>query len=327
MNPRKLGRSGVTVTPIGLGTGNWGREIDEDASWRVMDYAVEHGITFFDSGEVYGGGQSHATRKRLYGSDDVRETTTELSSSEKIIGRWLRARGCRDEITLCTKVGTGNDPENIGKALAASLERLGVDSVDMYKLHSPDDTPIAETLAAMTEEVAAGRTRAIGCSNFSAEQLAEALEASAENGLSRFDVIQPPYSLALPDADEDTFPICEREQVAVTSYSPLGAGFLTGKYTPDRSRFPEGSRYHIVPAHADIYFSDRNFKVIELLREQAERSCTTMVRLALAWAMRHPAVTSILVGARNSDHIDNALAALDIAITDDLWTQMRNWPA
>ena len=117
----------------------------------------------------------------------------------------------------------------------------------------------------MTEEVVAGRTRAIGCSNFTAEQLAEALEASAANGLSRFDVIQPPYSLALPDADEDIFPICEREQVAVTSYSPLGAGFLTGKYTPDRSRFPEGSRYHIVPAHADIYFSERNFKVIELL--------------------------------------------------------------
>ena len=147
------------------------------------------------------------------------------------------------------------------------------------------------------------------------------------NGLSRFDVIQPPYSLALPDADEDIFPICEREQIAVTSYSPLGAGFLTGKYTPDRSQFPKGSRYHIVPAHADIYFSDRNFEVIGLLREQAERSGTSMVRLALAWAMRHPAVTSILVGARNSEQVDNALAALDIAIDDDLWTTMRNWPA
>ncbi|MDE2717478.1 MAG: aldo/keto reductase [Chloroflexota bacterium] len=327
MKPRKLGRSDVTVTPLGLGTGNWGREIDEDASWRVMDYAVEHGITFFDSGEVYGGGQSHAGRKRMYGTDDVRETTTEMSSSERIIGSWMRARGCRDEITLCTKVGTGNDPENIGVALAGSLDRLGVDNVDMYKLHNPDDTPIAETLAAMTEEVAAGRTRAIGCSNFSAEQLSEALDASAANGLSRFDVIQPPYSLALPDADEDIFPICEREQIAVTSYSPLGAGFLTGKYTPDRSQFPKGSRYHIVPAHADIYFSDRNFQVIGLLREQAERSGTSMVRLALAWAMRHPTVTSILVGARNSEQVDNALAALDIALDDDLWTTMRNWPA
>ncbi len=327
MNPRKLGRSDVTISPLGLGTGNWGREIDEDASWRVMDYAVEHGITFFDSGEVYGGGQSHAGRKRMYGTDDVREATTDMSSSEKIIGRWMSARGCRDEITLCTKVGTGNDPENIGVALAGSLERLGVDNVDMYKLHNPDDTPIAETLTAMSEEVAAGRTRAIGCSNFSAEQLSEALEASAANGLSRFDVIQPPYSLALPDADEDIFPICEREQIAVTSYSPLGAGFLTGKYTPDRSQFPKGSRYHIVPAHADIYFSDRNFQVIELLREQAERSGTSMVRLALAWAMRHPAVTAILVGARNSEQVDNALAAIDIALDDDLWTTMRNWPA
>ena len=90
MKPRKLGRSDVTVTPLGLGTGNWGREIDEDASWRVMDYAVENGITFFDSGEVYGGGQSHAGRKRMYGTDDVRETTTEMSSSERIIGSWLQ---------------------------------------------------------------------------------------------------------------------------------------------------------------------------------------------------------------------------------------------
>ena len=113
----------------------------------------------------------------------------------------------------------------------------------------------------------------------------------------------------------------------MTSYSPLGAGFLTGKYTPDRSQFPKGSRYHIVPAHADIYFSERNFRVVELLREQAEREGTTMVRLALAWAMRHPAVTAILVGARNSGQVDNALAALDIAIDDDLWAAMRNWPA
>ena len=327
MEPRPLGRSTVTVSPIGLGTGNWGREIDEDASWCVMDYAVERGITFFDTGDLYGGGQSHRARKGAYGTDDVREATLEMNSSEKIIGRWMRSRGCRSQITLCTKVGTGNDPENIHNALSRSLNRLGVDIVDIYKLHKPDDTPIDETLAALSEEADAGRVTAIGCSNFSAKQLAEALHASDATRCRRFDVIQPPYSLALPDADEDIFPLCQRRQVAVTAYSPLGAGFLTGKYSPDRADIPRGSRYHIMPFHTDIYFTERNFRVIELLRAQAAQSQTTMIRLALAWAMRHPAITSTLIGARNPSHIDNALAARSIAIDDDLWAQMRRWPA
>lgn len=326
MEVRVVGSSDVTVSQIGLGGGNWGREIDEDASWRVMDYAVEHGITFFDTGDVYGGGQSHQTRNHVYGTVDVRETTLEMNSSEKIIGRWIRARGCRDEITLCTKVGTGNGPENIHDALAGSLERLGVDHVDMYKLHRADDTPIGETLFALSDEAGAGRTRAIGCSNFSAEQLAEALETSRMKGYRPFDVIQPPYSLALPDADVDTFPICEREQVAVTAYSPLGAGFLTGKYTSNRSDIPKGSRYDIMPAHADQYFSKRNFRVLDLLREKAEQMDTSMIRLALAWAMHHRAVTSILIGARTPEHVDNALAAREISLSDDLWMEMRRWP-
>lgn len=327
MQHRPLGRSTVTVSPIGLGAGNWGREIDEDASRRVMDYAVDHGITFFDTGDLYGGGQSHQARKSAYGTDDVRETTLEMNSSEKIIGRWMRARDCRSQITLCTKVGTGNDPENIHNALNRSLDRLGVDNIDIYKLHKPDDTPIAETLAALSEEADAGRITAIGCSNFSAQQLADALDASDTTHCRRFDVIQPPYSLALPDADEDIFPLCQRRQVAVTAYSPLGAGFLTGKYSPDRADIPRGSRYHIMPFHADIYFTERNFRVIELLRAQAAQSQTTMIRLALAWAMRHPAITSTLIGARSPSHIDNALSARSIAIDDDLWTKMRRWPA
>ena len=327
MEARTLGRSDVTVSPLGLGGGNWGREIDEDASWRVMDYAVEQGITFFDTGDLYGGGQSHQTRKRLYGSDDVRETTLEMNSSEKIIGRWMRTRGCRDQITLCTKVGTGNDPENIHNVLAGSLERLGTDHVDMYKLHRADDTPIGETLSALSDEVDAGRTRVIGCSNFSAEQLSEALEVSRTNNVGRFDVTQPAYSLAQPDADEDIFPICEQEQIAVTTYSPLGAGFLTGKYTANRSDIPKGSRYDVMPAHANQYFSERNFRVLDLLRAQAELLQTSMIQLALAWAMHHLAVTSILIGARTPEHVDNALAARTVAMSDDLWMEMRRWPS
>jgi aryl-alcohol dehydrogenase-like predicted oxidoreductase len=139
-------------------------------------------------------------------------------------------------------------------------------------------------------------------------------------------VIQPPYSLALPDADEDIFPICERGGVAVTAYSPLGAGFLTGKYTPDRSAIPQGSRYDIMPAHADQYFSERNFRVIDLLGAKAEQLRASMIRLSLAWVMHHPAVTSTVVGARTPEHIDNALAARDFPMDDGLWTEMRIWP-
>ena len=170
----------------------------------------------------------------------------------------MRSQGSRDEITLCTKVGSGGGPENIAKALSGSLDRLGTDHVDIYKMHAPDSvTPIAETLAAMTAEVDAGRVGSIGCSNYSAGQLREALDASAAGGYRRFEVIQPPYSLAHRDAEENLFPLCRREHIGVTSFSPLGAGFLAGKYTSDRATIPSGSRFDVIPGHIDIYFSEQ----------------------------------------------------------------------
>ena len=163
---RLLGRSGATISAIGLGGGNWGREIDEESSYRVMDYALEKGITFFDTGDSYGGKQSWESRKAAYGTTDQRETTLEMYSSEKIIGRWMRARGCRDQIQICTKVGTGGSPENIHRVVEGSMERLGVDRLDIFKLHSTyPDVPLDETLNAMDEEVRAGRVGVIGCSN------------------------------------------------------------------------------------------------------------------------------------------------------------------
>ena len=181
MEQRPLGRTGRTISAIGLGCVTFGREIDEESSYRVMDHAFEKGTTFFDTAEGYGGGQSHQGRKSRLGSNDVREKTLEMSSSELIIGRWLRSRGCRDQVTLCTKVGTGGSAENVNRALAASLERLGTDRVDVYKMHSPDpNTPIAETLAALNAEVEAGRVSVIGGSNYSSAQLQQALVVSLE---------------------------------------------------------------------------------------------------------------------------------------------------
>ena len=324
---KKVGRSNVTISAVGLGTGTFGREVDEETSFRLMDYAVEKGITFFDTAEAYGGGQARENRKSTLGVDDIRETTGEMSSSERIIGDWMRARGCRDEITICTKISGGRGaPELIAPALEASLERLRTDHVEIYKMHSPDpDTPIGETLHAMTEQVTAGRTRVIGGANYAAPQLQEALDASASRGYERFEITQPNYNLAVPEAQEELFPLCRREEISVTSYSPLGAGFLTGKYTPDRTKIPERTRMHVAPAHIDIYFQERSFRIVERLRAKEAELGVPLVRLAMAWAMSHPDVTAVFAGARSTGHIDNALAAYEMGLDPELRAEMSAW--
>ena len=323
---KPLGCSGQQISSIGLGTVTFGREIPADASWRILDHALENGISWLDTAEAYGGGNARAYRRSALGVEDVREESGELGSSELIIGRWLKARGCRDRVTLCTKVSSGNRPENIDRALNVSLERLQVDRVDIYKLHSPDaNTPIAESLGALAAHVEAGRIGVIGCSNFSQAQLQEAVEASHRNKYPRFEVVQPPYSLAAPAVQTDLLPYCRREKIAVTSFSPLGAGFLSGKYTPDRNAFPERSRFHVIPAHADIYFNERNFKLIERLREKSNQLGVPMVRLAMAWVMTHPDVTSVIVGARTTSHLDNAFEARAMNLDPVLRAEMTGW--
>ena len=326
MDQKPLGRSGRTISGIGLGCVTFGREIDEESSLKVLDHARERGMTFLDTAEGYGGGQARMIRKESLGIEDEREVTGEMSSSERIIGDWMRDRGCRDEITLCTKVSTGPSPENIKRAIAASLERLQTDHVDIYKIHSPDDNiPISETLDALNDEVEAGRAGVIGGSNYSAKQIRAAMDASESGGYARFQIMQPPYSIAAPEAEKDIFPLCTQEGIAVTPYSPLAAGFLAGKYTPDKSKFPKGTRYDISPGHADVYFNDRNFRIVERLRAKAEEMGVPMVRLAMAWAMTNADVTAVLIGARTTGHIDNAIEAYEQGLTPELRAEMAAW--
>ena len=328
MEHRKLGRTDTSLSFIGLGCVTFGREIDEDASAAILDDAVERGINWLDTAEAYGGGNARTYRRDVLKVDDVRETSDIMGSSEIIIGKWMKARGCRDDVVICSKVSSGNSPENIARALRVSLERLQVDCVDIYELHSPDETvPIAESLAALDEEVSAGRIGTVGCSNFNAAQLREALDASAREGHARFEVVQPPYNLADPGAQDELFPLCRREEVAITSYSPLAAGFLAGKYTPDLNAFPKGSRFDVIPGHADIYFNDRNFRNVERLRALADNRGIPMVRMAMAWAMGHPDITSVLVGARHAGHLDNAFDALALKADTELRDEMSSWLA
>lgn len=326
MREQPLGRTSMTISAIGLGGAPFGREIDEEQSRHILDYCVDKGITWIDTAEGYGGGDARAYRTKVFGIDDVREKTQEMASSECIIGRWLKDRNCRPNVKICTKVSTGNSSQNIDRALAGSLGRLQTDYLDAFLLHGPDEhTPIEESLASLTEHVKAGRVKAIGCSNFNLEHTREALDISAAHGYSRIEVSEPIYNLACTQEAKDLFPYLASQQIAITAYSPLGAGFLTGKYTPDRSRFPEGTRFHIIPGHADVYFCDRNFRVVEALRQKADQLGLPMVRLAMAWAMQHPDITTTLVGGRRLDHIDNALAAYEMVLDPQLYAEMAAW--
>lgn len=326
LEQRPLGRTGRTIPAIALGCVTFGREINEEDSYRVMDYAIEKGLNFFDTAEGYGGGQSKAIRLETMGVDDQREVTTEMSSSENIVGRWMQKRGIRDEIILMTKFNTGGSAENVHRALADSLDRLKTDHVDIYKLHRPyPDVPDDETIGALVEEMDADRVDVIGCSQHSTEQLRHALDTSASRGWPRYEIVQPGYSLGDREAEKELLPLCVEEEISVTPFSPLGAGFFTGKYTPDRADIPQGTRYDIMPAHADIYFSDRNFNIVEKLRTKAAEMGLPMERLAMAWTMSHPAITAVLTGARKPSHIDNAINAFNMGLDPGLRAEISSW--
>ena len=325
---RKIGRTSLTTGRLSLGAVTFGREIDEETSRQILDYAAERDIRLIDAAEAYGGGNSQAGRKAGYGVEDQREVTTEMYSCEKIIGRWIRDRGNRNDVLICTKVSSGNSPENIRVQVQASLERLMVDRLDIYMLHDADpDVPIEEALDALREQVEAGNVQVIGCSNLTAPQLQEALAVSGSRGWPRFEIHSPPYNLGDRRAEPELLPLCVREEISTLTYSPLAAGFLSGKYerTEERHSFPKGTRFDISPAHADIYFNDRNFRVLEKLRAKAVEMDESMVYLAMSWVLGHPDVTSVLVGARHAGHIDNAIRARDEGISQALRDEISAW--
>jgi len=309
---------------IGLGCTTFGREIPETTAFALMDYAVDHGITLFDTAETYGGGQARETRKRLLGVDDTREVSHEMHSSEKIIGRWLKSRGGRDRITIVTKTSRDFQCAQVRAALEASLQRLQTDHVEQYLYHSFDpNTPIDEANRALDAIIKAGLARIGGCSNYNATQLQAALDDSERTGLHRFEVVQLGYSLL--KAQDEIFKIVERKKIAFQAFSPLAAGFLSGKYTPDRSTIPKGTRFDIIPAHADLYFNDHNFQRVALLHQLAQKAGVPPLQLAMAWVFQNPLVTTVLVGARTEAHLANALAAEKLPCAPEWMGAIKGW--
>lgn len=309
MEPRQLGRSGVTVSRVILGCGNFGGigsapELfgtgeSEAEAFLLMDAAWEMGITCFDTAASYGGGRS-----------------------ETAIGEWLASRG--HPVVVVTKVfwSVTGDPDDRGLApgrirreIEGSLRRLGLERVDLYMIHEPDpETPLADTLAALDELVREGTVGAIGASNVDGPYLEEALATGAERGLARLEWVQNSYSLLDRSAETGVLPICAREDIGFTPFSPLAGGWLTGKYRAGEA-YPAGSRMTLRPGPYRGFESEQTFRALEAFGEAARGRGVDMATLALAWALSHPQVTGVVVGPRRPEHLRPARAALELGLT------------
>ena len=280
-----LGESGLNVSCVGLGCNNFGGRLDLDATRDVVDAALDAGVTFFDTAEVYGND----------------------GGSERFLGEILEER--RDDVVLATKFGWGAEHGNgsadcARRAIDGSLQRLRTDRVDLYYLHKPDpETPIDETLGVLDELVAAGKVRAIGCSNFSAEQLAEADRAAWEHGTARFSVVQNQYSLLEHRDDEDVLPACRELGIAYIPYFPLASGLLTGKYRRGEPA-PQGTRLH------GRELDDDRLARVERLQRFADDKGHSLLDLAISALASTPGMGSVIAGATKPGQVRaNAAAA------------------
>jgi len=298
MEYKGLGRTGVKVSQLCFGTMSFGGDADEETSAAMFHRCREVGINLFDCANVYAGGRS-----------------------EVILGKLIA--GCRDEIVLTSKVGvtTGGDVNagglsrrHIALAVEGSLKRLGTDRLDFYFVHLFDaNTPIEETLRALDDLVHQGKILYLGVSNWAAWQIATALSVSAREGLARFECIQPMYNLVKRQAEVEILPMARAERVGVISYSPLGAGLLTGKF--GAALRPEGGRLVESQVYVRRYGGPAYYEIAERFTAHARERGVHPASLAVAWVMSHPDVTAPIIGARNVGQLEPSLAALDMEMT------------
>jgi aryl-alcohol dehydrogenase-like predicted oxidoreductase len=314
MRYRKLGRSGLTVSAIGLGCGNFGgigsapelfgKGESEGEAFALMDAAWEMGITLFDTANSYGGGRS-----------------------ETYVGHWLGARGARvrGQLVLSSKVfnRVGEGPNDGGlsrrhilQQIDASLARLGTDHLDLYLIHEPDSsTPLEETLKVLDDLVRIGKVRYIGASNMPGWLMAKALWLSERTGLARFESVQNSYSLLVQRDEQRMLPLCAECGLGYTPFSPLAGGWLTGKYRRGDT-FPAGSRMTRRPDPYYNFLNDGTFDALDRYAAFASQRGSSMAALALAWLLAQPLVTAPIVGPRRPEHLAPARAALEIQLDD-----------
>ena len=312
----RLGRTGLNVSRLALGTMTFGLQTDEATSHRILDRAAAGGINFLDTADVYPLGGTLETAGR----------------TEEIIGRWLRAQGAnrRGDFILATKAvgkmgpqawNQGASRKHLLAAIDASLARLQVDHVDLYQLHSDDrDTPLDETLAALDAIVRSGRARYVGVSNFLAYRLARAIGRAETLRLVRPVSVQPRYSLLFREIERELLPLAAEEGLGVIPYNPLAGGLLTGKYQPgdkpqDHTRFTLGTAGDM---YQQRYWNERSFASVAQLQKLAHAAGVPLATLAVAWVLANPRITAPLLGASRPEQLDATIAAADYQLDGDL---------
>jgi aryl-alcohol dehydrogenase (NADP+) len=323
----RLGRTGLQVSRLCLGTMTFGYQCDEEHSRAILDRAADAGITFLDTADAYPLGAPAGF----------------VGATEELLGRWLQGR--RDRFIVATKCffpsgpmpwDRGNSRKNVVRACEASLRRLRTDHLDLYQIHSWDtETPIDETLGALDDLVRSGKVRYLGCSNTLAYQLARAIGRSELLRVARFDCVQPRYNLLFREIERELVPLCREEGVGMIPYNPLAGGLLSGKHRPGAPT--EGTRFTLGTAaerYQDRYWHDREFATVDALRPIAAEAGLTMAALAVAWLLAKPAVTAPIIGASRPEQLDDAIAAVSspldpalVARLDELTADYRKGDA
>jgi aryl-alcohol dehydrogenase-like predicted oxidoreductase len=310
MKVRRMGRTGLKVSEICLGTMTFGHQCDEKTSFATMDKAAEHGVFFIDTADVY----------------PVPPTPETYGRTEEIVGRWLK--GKRDQYVLATKcrmrVGTGANDEGLSrrhilKACDDSLRRLQTDTIDLYQPHSFDpETPLEESLRALEDLVRQGKVRYLGCSNYPAWQIALALGISERHDWARFDCVQPRYNLLWREIEAELLPLCRDQGLGVIAYNPLAGGFLTGKYqtiekTQEGTRFTLGKTGEL---YRERYWQETQLHAVQELQAFLQPRGKSLLQVAIAWVLAQPGMTSAIVGASRPEQLDQSLAAVSLQLDD-----------
>lgn len=302
MQHRLLGRTGVRVSPLCLGTMMFGGPTAEADSIRIIHRALDAGINFVDTADMYSTGES-----------------------ERIVGKALAERRANTVLATKGRHKMGDGANDLGasrlhlrQALDASLKRLGTDYIDLYYVHAPDyDTPIDETLRFLDDAVRQGKILYPACSNFRAWRVCEALWTSDKLGLARFAAVQPLYNLVNRDIEVELLPLCQEHKLAVVSYSPLARGILTGKYKPGEA-FPEGSRASRNDKRMrEAELREESLAISQKLADHCRARGVAPSQFALAWCLANPIMTSIILGPRTLEQLEDNLAALSVEITAD----------
>jgi aryl-alcohol dehydrogenase-like predicted oxidoreductase len=314
MDRRALGRTGVRVPTLCLGTMTFGVQTDEATSTAILDRAFEAGVDFFDTADVYPLGAG----------------AQQVGLTEEIIGRWLAARGARDRVFLATKcrgkMGAGTNDVglsrfHIQRSVEASLKRLGTDVIDLYQTHFPDPhTPIDETLRALDDLVRAGKVRYLGCSNYPLFRLAEADRTSQALGLTRYETLQPRYNLLFREIETEVLPYARQEKLGVIVYNPIAGGLLSGKYKAGEAP-REGTRFTIRGAgeiYRARYWDETQLVAVADLAKEVEGRGLALASVATAWVLAQPGVTSAIIGASRPGQLDATLAGAELVLDAEL---------